>query len=127
VDFAAADVQKTLTALERAGFRPHAPVHAREFADPARRAQWASDKGMLVFSLVPKDGVPMVDLFLEHPIPFEDLWRRATTMTVRGVPVRVASIDDLVALKRLAGRPEDDADVEALTEIRRLRDEGAAS
>jgi hypothetical protein len=93
----------------------------REFADPDKRAAWVRDKQMLVFSLRPEAGVPVVDLFLEHPIPFDQLWARSDLATLRGVQVRIASIDDLVLLKRMAGRPEDLADIEALTEIKRIR------
>lgn len=121
IDLENNEVEKTLSALEAAGFRPYAPVPAREFADPEKRAAWVRDKGMLVFSLRPETGVPMVDLFLEHPIPFDQLWARSVLTTLRGVKVRVASIKDLMALKRMAGRPEDLADIEALTEIERLR------
>lgn len=65
--------------------------------------------------------VPMVDLFLEHPISFDPVWGRSLEVLMRGVPVRIASLDDLIALKRLAGRPEDLTDVEALSAIKRLR------
>lgn len=121
VDLKDREVEKTLAALEATGFRPYAPVPAREFANPEKRAAWARDKAMLVFSLRPEAGVPMVDLFLEHPIPFDQLWAHSVLIRLRGVQVRVASIDDLIALKRMAGRPEDLGDVEALTEIKRLR------
>ncbi len=121
VDFAAGEVARTLAALEGAGFQPYVPVPASDFADPVKRGSWVRDNGMLVFSLRPTSGVPMVDLFLEHPIPFEQLWDRSLLVTVRGVPVRVASIDDLIALKRQAGRPEDLTDAEALTAIKQLR------
>jgi predicted nucleotidyltransferase len=121
VDLSAAAVDRTLAALESAGFRPYLPVPASDFAKPATRAAWARDTGMLVFSLRPESGVPMVDLFLEHPLPFEELWARSLVVTLRGVPVRVASIDDLIVLKRRAGRPEDLADIEALVAIQRLR------
>lgn len=47
----------------------------------------------------------MVDLFLEPPMPFAQLWSRAVTMNLRSVPIRVAPIDDVIALKRQAGRP----------------------
>jgi hypothetical protein len=63
----------------------------------------------------------MVDLFLEHPTPFDQMWNRSSVVTLRGLPVRVASIDDLVALKRAAGRPDDLADVEALTKLQQIR------
>jgi predicted nucleotidyltransferase len=124
VDLKANEVEKTLAALEAAGFRPYVPVPAREFADPEKRATWVREKGMLVFSLRPEAGVPLVDLFLEHPIAFDELWARSVLTTLRGVQVRVASIDDLVTLKRMAGRPEDLADIEALLEVKRLRERG---
>jgi predicted nucleotidyltransferase len=121
VDLATGEVDRTLAALEGAGFRPYVPVPASDFADPVKRAAWGQDKGMLVFSLRPPSGVPMVDLFLAHPVPFDDVWARSVTVTLRGVPLRIASIDDLIALKRQAGRPEDLTDIEALTAIQRLR------
>jgi hypothetical protein len=123
VDLAPDQVARTLAALEGAGFQPYVPVAATDFADPLQRAAWVREKGMMVFSLRPPSGVPMVDLFLEHPIPFDQLWIRSVVVTLRGVPVRIASIDDLIALKRQAGRPEDLADSEALAEIKRLRGE----
>ena len=121
VDFEAGQVARTLAVLEGAGFQPYVPVPASDFADPAKRAAWVRDKGMLVFSLRPTSGVPMVDLFLEHPISFDQVWGRSLEVLMRGVPVRIASIDDLIALKRLAGRPEDLTDIEALSAIKRLR------
>jgi len=123
VDLAPDQVHRTLSALERAGFRPYAPVAASEFANPGRRAEWIRDKAMLVFSLRPSEGIPMVDLFLQPPMPFDRLWDRSVVVTMRGVPVRVARLDDLIELKRQAGRPEDIADAEALAEIRRLGEE----
>lgn len=123
VDLDPDQVTRTLSALQGSGFQPHVPVPAGDFADPAKRAVWAREKGMMVFSLRPAGGVPMVDLFIEPPLPFAQLWARAVTMNLRGVPVRVASIDDLILMKRQAGRPEDATDAEALTEIKRLRGE----
>lgn len=38
---------------------------------------------------------------------FEGLWNRAVVMDVDGIKVHVSSIDDLIAMKRVADRPKD--------------------
>src|SRR5215216_3856234 len=51
--------------------------------------------------------------------PYEALRRGADAIEIDGVEVRVASIDDLIAMKRAGGRPQDLADIEALEVARR--------
>ena len=51
---------------------------------------------------------------------FEALWERATETELFGVPVRVASLDDLIAMKRAAGRPKDQAHLLELESLRNL-------
>jgi predicted nucleotidyltransferase len=47
----------------------------------------------------------------------------AIEATVSGVTVRIAGLDDLIAMKRAAGRPKDRIYIEELEAIRRLRRE----
>lgn len=125
VDLSPAEARKAIDALVGLGLRPRAPVDAVGFADPAVRARWVSERGMRVFSLWdPEDPMRAVDLFAENPVDFEELWARAETMEIGGVSVRVACIEDLIRLKRLAGRPEDELDIEALEAIRERRERG---
>ena len=60
--------------------------------------------------LVDPDGAPS----------YSALRRRASQVELDGISVRVASVDDLIAMKRAAGRPQDLVDLEAL-EIARIR------
>jgi hypothetical protein len=60
--------------------------------------------------LVEPDGAPDYDTLRE----------RASMMELSGRSVRVASIQDLLAMKRAAGRPQDLADVESLEVAREL-------
>lgn len=62
---------------------------------------------------------PMViDILAESPIDFDDLYRRSKLIRLDATSVRIASIADLIALKRLAGRAEDLRDIEELERIR---------
>jgi hypothetical protein len=51
--------------------------------------------------------------------PYDQLRGRADTVEVSGVSVNVASIDDLLAMKTAAGRPQDLVDIEALRTAQR--------
>ena len=111
-----------MRALQGLGLVPRAPVELLDFAVPALRQAWIAEKGMRVFSLFdPAHPMREVDLFAESPLDFEILWRDSEVMDLGGGSVHVASIPHLVSLKRLAGRPQDLLDIEALEEIRRLR------
>ena len=55
---------------------------------------------------------------------YETLRVRAERVILDGVAVLVASLDDLEAMKRSAGRPKDKLDLEEIEAIRRLRARG---
>jgi predicted nucleotidyltransferase len=56
--------------------------------------------------------------------PYATLRARADRIDLDGTVVAVAALDDLLAMKRAAGRPQDLADVDALEVVRRIRAEG---
>ena len=122
VDLDPEPARRLIGALTAIGFRPRSPVAAEQFADAAAREGWIREKGMRVFSLWdPKNPLREIDLFVESPIPFEELWGRSIEVTLTTSKVRIASIPDVIAMKRLANRPQDRADIEALENIVRSR------
>jgi Nucleotidyl transferase AbiEii toxin, Type IV TA system len=54
---------------------------------------------------------------------YHSLRERASRETIAGVEVHVASLDDLIAMKKAAGRPKDLVAVEELEAIQRLQRE----
>ena len=64
-----------------------------------------------------------LDLIVRPPgaPSYGSLRRRAERFDLGEVAVLVASLDDLIAMKRASGRPKDLADLEELDEIRRRR------
>jgi len=115
------NLRAALDAFEPLGYAPRAPVPAEDLADPAQREDWVRNKGMTVFSLVsPAHPATEVDLFVEEPFPFEEAHARALQIDLGDVRVWVASLDDLVAMKRRAGRFQDLEDVRNLEAIARM-------
>jgi hypothetical protein len=118
VDLDPEQARKAIQALVGMRLRPRVPVNPIDFADRSIREAWIRDRGMQVFSMYdPSNPMRAVDLFVAHPVPFEELWSRSRPMPLRQSTVRVASIPDLIHLKRLAGRSQDLADVEQLEAI----------
>lgn len=119
IDLRVDETSKTISVLTGAGFKPKVPVQAMEFADAAKREQWIREKGMQVFSMYHPDNIGMtVDLFVQQPIPYQELLQRSVVMNLDSINVRVCSIDDLIVMKQLAGRAKDLADIEQLTKIK---------
>src|SRR4051812_1027248 len=118
VDLDRENVIRALDVLTGLGLRPLVPVDVHDFADPAKRQDWIENRNMKVFSVRDwKDPFLSVDLFVREPVPYEDLEKRAVLMDVAGKKVLVAGIDDLVAMKRDAGRPVDLIDIEKLESL----------
>lgn len=119
VDLQIDEARKVISVLTKEGFKPKIPVQAMDFADEKKREQWITEKGLQVFSLYYPENIGMtVDLFVDQPIPYQDLYQRSVVMDLDGIDVRVCSIDDLIAMKQLAGRHKDLADIEQLTIIK---------
>jgi predicted nucleotidyltransferase len=66
-----------------------------------------------------------LDLVADPPgaPPYATMHARADHVELDGIVIAVAALDDLLAMKRAAGRPQDLADVEALEVARRLQAE----
>lgn len=124
LDLEGREARKAVETLVGLGLRPRLPVDPFDFADAEIRSRWVADKGMRVFTFVdPRNTLLLVDCFAEDIVPFSTLWQNSIVMPLASTTVRVASIPDLIALKRRAGRAQDLHDIEALEEIQRRRKE----
>jgi len=119
------NILAAIDALERLGYRPRPPVPARALADDAQRSAWVRDKGLTVFSLwSPELAGTEVDLFVEEPFSFDEVYARAIRVDLGSAVATVVGLQDLIALKRAAARPKDLDDLRALEAIARDCAEG---
>lgn len=120
IDLDPNNAKDAIEAALKLGFKARPPVDPRQFADAEARQSWIKDKGMKVFSFYdPKDPIRNIDFFAQNPIPFEELWKRAKTVPLSQTLIKIASIADLISLKKIAGRPVDMIDI---AELEKLKD-----
>lgn len=67
-------------------------------------------------------GGSVVDVLVRPEAPFEKLMAKAVAGKLFGRQVWIASIDDLLTMKRIANRPKDQLDIAALEKIKRGED-----
>lgn len=119
------NLEKFLGLVKELGYKPRVPVALDDFASSEKRADWKREKGMMVFSLIhPEYLTHLLDVFVENPINFDDAFNRRERIATSKGSVSVACIQDLLALKEKAGRPQDDEDVKALKNILKSKTHG---
>ncbi len=122
IELQAENVRQALEALGGLGLQPIVPVPLTAFADPATRKSWVEDRNMIVFSLWhPSKPTLKIDIFVSEPFDFDEAYKRAARVDLGRTEATVVALDDLIALKRDAGRPQDLADVESLALLRRSK------
>jgi hypothetical protein len=124
VELSADNLKKFITAMNDLGYKPRLPVKAEDLADPMTREKWMAEKGMNVFTFYhPQQQISQVDVFVNEPLRFDEIEKAIVRITARDVVIPVVSLSHLKMLKRIAGRPQDMADIEALEELEK-EDEG---
>lgn len=122
IDLAPANASHAMRVFASLGLQPRVPVPIEDFADASIRDDWFHNRNMLVFQLWhPTDPFCTVDVFIRNPIDFDSLWQRSELVELGSTPCRIAGIEDLIAMKNDAGRPQDLRDIEELRHILRLK------
>jgi hypothetical protein len=107
----------------RFGLIPSNPVPIDSLRDPKQIEQWHREKGMLAFALREHQiGGGVVDILVRPEVSYEQLKKNAIAGELFSQQVWIACIDDLLTMKRVANRPKDQLDIEALEKIKRGED-----
>ncbi len=116
------NLKKFLSTIKALGYRPRVPVSEKDILDPAKRKQWIEEKNMLALSFYnPKNPLLLVDVLIDEesrPLRFEDMKQDSVKYKVGRLSVPVVSVDDMIKLKKAAGRDQDKADIVTLMEIK---------
>ncbi len=114
VAFEPENLERLEAALTKANYMPRMPIDPKGLADPTLRESWQK-RNMVVYSFVSINNPPViVDVFISHPIPFDELLASSDWKDYYGTPTRTCSLEHLIQLKQLSNRPKDQDDIESL-------------
>jgi hypothetical protein len=113
------NVDRFLQAAQELNLTPALPVPIATLRDTGTLRDWHQHRNLQAFALrAPGAAGVTLDVLLFPPIDPQALYQRALRLDIAGIPVRVAAIDDLIALKKHAGRDLDANDVAHLERIK---------
>lgn len=119
------NIVRGLLALQVVGYQMAIPVSPESFADRDLRETWREEKGMVVLKLwSDAHRRTPIDVFIYEPFDFTQEYAAAFWEKVLGsLKAPIVRYETLLEMKRVAGRPQDLADIADLTEVQRLREE----
>ena len=117
------NLERFIEVAKHFGLTPVIPVPIDSLKNSALLEQWHREKGMLAFALrEPGVGGFVVDVLVRPDVSYEALAAQAVQGQMFSHSVRIASIDHLLEMKRIANRPKDQLDIVALDKIKRGED-----
>lgn len=117
----AGNIAKLAGLAKELGLYPNVPVKLEDLADANKREALLAEKNLIALSLISSTPVtPTVDIVIHHPLDFQKAFAKAVQRDISGTPVMLACIEDMIALKKAAGRAQDLSDITHLERF--LRD-----
>jgi hypothetical protein len=108
----ASNIAKLETCANTLGLRPNVPVKLADLADETKRKAILKDKHLIALSLISNTpAIPTVDIVIHHPLDFNKAYQNKIERDIAGTPVMLASIADMITMKKSSGRAQDLADI----------------
>lgn len=115
------NISKFIYTAKELSFIPRLPVKIEEFAIAEHRAMWINEKNMKVFTIYnPSKPLEHVDVKIDNPETIEQYIDNCITVRAGDINIPVVSREDLIKLKKEAGRERDLVDIRALERIKAL-------
>lgn len=119
LEFSQENIDRFNKATSSLHFQPRLPIKLENLIDEDVRKSYIEDKNLIAFSYYNTKAQYMtLDILIDVPITFDELWSQKETRIVDNYSLYVTSIEHLIALKRYANRIQDRQDVLLLKKIK---------
>lgn len=117
-DMSESNLDKIIKTLTDLHYIPKVPVNPNELKDPQKREFWRTEKNMKAFSFIDCNNLTrIVDILIYSNLDFEKAYKNRKIVQLESTKVSLASIRDIIALKKEALRPRDVDDIDHLERL----------
>ena len=106
------NISKLINCVDALGLYPSVPVKLEDLADESKCEALFLEKNLIALSLIGNiPATPTVDIVIHHPLNFQQAYANKIERDISGTPVLLACIEDMITLKKAAGRAQDLSDI----------------
>jgi hypothetical protein len=118
VDFEISNLEKFENTLKDLSYIPVIPFPLSQLSDQAKRSELITEKNLIAYSFYNSMSNYMnVDVLINSPFSFEDLWAKKETRKSGSFEVNLVSVQHLIEMKTYANRKQDQDDVTLLSQL----------
>ena len=119
LNLTAENIQKFERCAEALKYKLSVPVKLSDLSDESFRKDLLKTKNLIALSFFNFDkNFLALDVLLDFPIPFSELWKQRVVRNDGAINVNVVSIEHLIKLKEYADRIQDKQDIYYLSKIK---------
>lgn len=113
------NLEKLDELMHKLGYTERLPINVKDLGDSKKVGKFIKEKGMTAFTFISSRGEQLdIDILAQESMDFDKYLKDQTLIRVWGLALPVINIDDLIEMKRAAGRGKDILDLEALLKIK---------
>ena len=118
LDFTDDNLQNFETAIKILKYQSMIPLSIKTFVSKEERQKAKNEKNLIAYSYFNNFSSYMnLDVLLDVPLSFEEMWSSKETRTIDGTAVNLVSIENLIRLKQYANRKQDNDDIILLSKL----------
>ena len=118
LDFTEKNVTDFETAIKILMYQSQLPISISKFVNKEERQKAIQEKNLIAYSFFnSRTNYMSLDVLLDVPIPFEELWKAKEERAIDKFRVNLISVQHLIELKKYANRKQDNEDVILLSKL----------
>ena len=114
-----ANLAKVLKILKKMGFHSKLPVDPFGITKKEIREDWIKNKNLKALNFYKNESMAEVDIIIDAPLSYERIKKNKVYVKMQRLSLPVISINDLITMKKAAGRDQDKVDVTKLKIIKK--------